>query len=209
MNFNSRDSFRVYQFSEIIRGRELSPRVLTFILTLNSWPRLLVDIIFVAHCLLTGYPLGISRFGPSRKCPLLVIEKKNFYWQSLFSQNGWIYASYLANIQPSWPHACVVNSASYTNSCFLLVTLAVARDCPLKGNPRQSWIFWIPYSMEMIPDSNLKWDPGFLELYSGFQSPGFRFSFAKTFPDPGSRISQAKILRIAESGFPYKGRKRR
>lgn len=71
--FNSRNSFRVYQFSEIIRGRELSPRVLTFILTLNSWPRLLVNIIFVAHCLLIGYPLGISRYGPARKCPFLAI----------------------------------------------------------------------------------------------------------------------------------------
>ena len=71
--FNSRNSFRVYQFSEIIRGRDLSPRVLTFILTLNSWPRLLVNIIFVAHCLLIGYPFGISRYGPARKCPLLAI----------------------------------------------------------------------------------------------------------------------------------------
>ena len=71
--FNSRNSFRVYQFSKIIRGRDLSPRVLTFILTLNSWPRLLVNIIFVAHCLLIGYPFGISRYGPARKCPLLAI----------------------------------------------------------------------------------------------------------------------------------------
>ena len=71
--FNSRNSFRVYQFSEIIRGRDLSPRVLTFILTLNSWPRLLVNIIFVSHCLLIGYPFGISRYGPARKCPLLAI----------------------------------------------------------------------------------------------------------------------------------------
>ena len=71
--FNSRNSFRVYQFSEIIRGRDLSPRVLTFILTLNSWPRLLVNIIFVAHCLLIGYPFGISRYGPARKCPLVAI----------------------------------------------------------------------------------------------------------------------------------------
>ena len=71
--FNSRNSFRVYQFSEIIRGRDLSPRVLIFILTLNSWPRLLVNLIFVAHCLLIGYPFGISRYGPARKCPLLAI----------------------------------------------------------------------------------------------------------------------------------------
>ena len=71
--FNSRNSFRVYQFSEIIRGCDLSPRVLTFILTLNSWPRLLVNIIFVAHCLLIGYPFDISRYGPARKCPLLAI----------------------------------------------------------------------------------------------------------------------------------------
>ena len=38
------------------------------------------------------------------------------------------------------------------------------------------------------------WDSGFLELYSGFQSPG-------------SWIPQAKISWIRESGIPYMGRK--
>ena len=53
--------------------------------------------------------------------------------------------------------------------------------------------------MEMIPDSNLKWDPGFLELYSGFESPGFRFSFAKTFPDPGFDKQKFSGLRNPDS----------
>ena len=51
----------------------------------------------------------------------------------------------------------------------------------------------------MIPDSNLKWDPGFLELYSGFQSPGFRFSFAKTFPDTGFHKQKFSGLRNPDS----------
>ena len=41
-----------------------------------------------------------------------------------------------------------------------------------------------------ILDSDLSWDSGFFELYSRFQSPEFQ-------------IPQAKISRIAESGFPY------
>ena len=45
-------------------------------------------------------------------------------------------------------------------------------------------------STTWIPDSNRQWDSGFLELYSGYQSPGFR-------------IPLAKISRISESGFPY------
>ena len=53
--------------------------------------------------------------------------------------------------------------------------------------------------MEMIPDSNLKWAPGFLELNSGFQSPGFRFSFAKTFPDPGFHKQKFSGLRNPDS----------
>ena len=38
-----------------------------------------------------------------------------------------------------------------------------------------------------IPDSNCYWDSGFLELFSGFQSPGFR-------------IPQAKLSWIQDSG---------
>ena len=45
-------------------------------------------------------------------------------------------------------------------------------------------------STTWIPDSNRQWDFRFLELYSGFQSPGFR-------------ITLVKISRIPESGFPY------
>ena len=48
-----------------------------------------------------------------------------------------------------------------------------------------------PLSVELgFFDSNRSWDSGFLEPYSGFQSPGFQ-------------IPQANISRIAESEFPY------
>ena len=66
----------------------------------------------------------------------------------------------------------------------------------MKGNPKQSWIQdfmqWIPYSRHWIPvfvngtwilDSNHQWNSGFLELYSGFQSPAFPLPQAKF---PGS-----------------------
>ena len=45
-----------------------------------------------------------------------------------------------------------------------------------------------------IPDSNCQWDSRFLQLFSGFQTPGFG-------------IPLAKISWIPESGFPcmYKG----
>ena len=43
-----------------------------------------------------------------------------------------------------------------------------------------------------IPDSNRWWDYGFLELYFGFQNPGFQ-------------IPQAKISRIPEPGILYMG----
>ena len=64
---------------------------------------------------------------------------------------------------------------------------------------------WIPDSRYWIPvfvsgiwilNSNRQWHSGFLELYSGFQSPGFW-------------IPQAKISWIRESGIPYMGRKSR
>ena len=57
---------------------------------------------------------------------------------------------------------------------------------PMQGNPRQSWILdstsWIPdfqvvdfslYRWNLDLDCNCRWDSGFLELYSGFQSPGY------------------------------------
>ena len=56
--------------------------------------------------------------------------------------------------------------------------------------------YWIAVfvSRTFIPVSNRQWDSDFLELYSGFQSPGFR-------------IPQAKFSLITESGFPqYMGR---
>ena len=43
---------------------------------------------------------------------------------------------------------------------------------------------------------------GFLKLYSGLQSPGFRIPQAKF---SGFRIPQAKVFRIPESGFPFMG----
>ena len=66
--------------------------------------------------------------------------------------------------------------------------------------------FWIP--RRRIPDSRYlslcQWnlDSGFLALYSGFQSPGFRIPQAKLFRIP---IPQAKISQIQESGFPFTG----
>ena len=55
--------------------------------------------------------------------------------------------------------------------------------------------YWIPVfvSGPLILDCNLYWDSGFLELYYGFQSPGFL-------------IIRAKISWIPESGFPYMSR---
>ena len=50
--------------------------------------------------------------------------------------------------------------------------------------------FQIFSSGTRIPDSNSQWDSRFLQLYSGFQTPGFG-------------IPQAKISWIPESGFPY------
>ena len=62
-------------------------------------------------------------------------------------------------------------------------------------------MLWIPDSRywilvfvsgTWILDSNYWWDSGLLELYFGFQNPGFR-------------IPQAKISCILESGLPYMG----
>ena len=53
--------------------------------------------------------------------------------------------------------------------------------------------------MEMILCSNLKWDPGILELYSRFESPEFQFSKEKTFPDPGFHKQKFSGLRNPDS----------
>ena len=67
--------------------------------------------------------------------------------------------------------------------------------------------FWIPchgfhtLSAKLgMRTSNRFRDPGFLELYSGFQSPRFRIPQAKI-----SQIfdSKTKIFRIGKSGLPY------
>ena len=68
---------------------------------------------------------------------------------------------------------------------------------PCKGI-QDSLGFWIPRRGFRIQSIGFRilcqWDFGFLEMYSGFQSPGFC-------------IPQAKISWIRESGIPYMGRK--
>ena len=98
----------------------------------------------------------------------------------------------------------------------LAITAEMAeRICPMLGNPRQSSILdsgshFVDSRFQLL-DSNLCQrkldsgsqnlrDSGFLELYSGFQNPGFRI------PQANFRrfwIPQAKISCIPESGFPY------
>ena len=57
--------------------------------------------------------------------------------------------------------------------------------------------FWIPRHAFRIPGTKFQsFFSEILELYSGFQIPGFR-------------ISQAQISRVSESGFPYVGVKTR
>ena len=91
----------------------------------------------------------------------------------------------------------------YSNSPF-----AVQYYRPILRNTKQSWILdpipwivdsgcWI-FSGTWILDSMPQWDFGVLELYSGFQSPGFRIprakfsrildSTSKNFPDSRIRI---------------------
>ena len=89
-------SFRVYQFSEIIRGHKRSARVLTFILTFLAQ---VSNIIFVAHCLLIGFPLGISHVGHARKCPLLAIKKKRLLFTK-FVLSKW---PYICNVLSQYP----------------------------------------------------------------------------------------------------------
>ena len=61
----------------------------------------------------------------------------------------------------------------------------------------QAWIphfrYFIPVSGTWILDSNRQWDSGFIKLFFGYQSPGFR-------------VPKAQISKIPESGFPYRGR---
>ena len=103
---------------------------------------------------------------------------------------------------------------------FLFNTLAITaeiaeRICPMLGNPRQSSIldsgFHTMDPRFQLLDSNLcQWkfdsgsknlrDSGFLELYSGFQNPGFRIPQANF---PRFWIPQVKISCIPESRFPY------
>ena len=80
---------------------------------------------------------------------------------------------------------------------------------PMLPNTRQSWILdpirWIQDSGCWIPvfSGGISFLSRVLELYSGFQSPGFRISYQNF---PGFRILQAKIFQFPESGYPYVGR---
>ena len=78
----------------------------------------------------------------------------------------------------------------------------------MKENPRPSWILepfpWIPdpgcwisvfFSGTYILDSIPQWDSGFLQLYSGFQSPGIRIQGAKF----------SKISDCTSQDFPHSG----
>ena len=81
---------------------------------------------------------------------------------------------------------------------------------PMQGNPRRSWIldstlwisgfqYWIPHFFKIgtwISDSNRLWDSGFIELDSGFQSPGFRITQTNLFRTPDSS---------SKSFHPYMG----
>ena len=58
--------------------------------------------------------------------------------------------------------------------------------------------FQIFLSGPWIPDSNCYWDSGFLQLFSGFQGPGFRILQAKI------SVSGFNVQKL--SGFPYMGR---
>ena len=57
---------------------------------------------------------------------------------------------------------------------------------------------WNPLSGIQILDSNRQWDSRSLELYSGFQSPGFRIPQGNI---SGFRFPQAKISWISKSRF--------
>ena len=65
---------------------------------------------------------------------------------------------------------------------------------------RRAW-FWILFQWRL--DSGFQSQAGFLEPYSGLQSPEFWIPRHKF---PRFRITWAKISRILESGFPYRGR---
>ena len=64
---------------------------------------------------------------------------------------------------------------------------------PRRGFRIQGTVYEFNVNGSWISDSNRKWDCGFLELYSVFQSPGFR-------------ILQANLSQILESVLPHIGR---
>ena len=92
-----------------------------------------------------------------------------------------------------------------TSPLLTLLKHSLNQIAPSKGTqtgflPVDYWIldsgFFV--SETWTQDSNRYWDSGFLELFSGFQSPGFRFPALKFL---GFQILQAKSSRIPESGF--------
>ena len=98
----------------------------------------------------------------------------------------------------------------YSNSPF-----AVQYYRPILRNTKQSWILdpipwivdsgcWI-FSGTWILDSMPQWDFGVLELYSGFQSPGFRIpraKFSRILDSTNKNFSDSRI-RIPLHGAKY------
>ena len=92
-------------------------------------------------------------------------------------------------------------------------SLSVHFLVPCIGNLRQSWILdpsrWIPeYStgFQSLWIPVVKWDSGFLKLYSGFQSPGFWIPQAKVFPVSGFPYMECTfsfLLTASESHLPF------
>lgn len=102
-----------------------------------------------------------------------------------------------------------------TITCFNVIVIS-SLSFPVNciGNLRQSWIldptWWIPeYStgFQSLWIPVVKWDSGFLKLYSGFQSPGFWiFPQAKVFPVSGFPYMECTfsfLLTASESHLPF------
>ena len=73
---------------------------------------------------------------------------------------------------------------------------------PLRGFRISRWWISVFVGGTWILDCNCRWDSRFLELYSGFQSPGFGIPQANF---PRFWIPQAKLSWIPESGFRHIG----
>ena len=158
----------------------------------------------------------------SSQLTCIIIHSKYFFI------SDWLKARTLLDLQnsshPTQPHSTIAKCVEIYNAfnefyhgSFVDEWWHNTPIAPCKGIYKDSHGFWIPRrripdSRYLIPvfvsgtqilDSNLQQDSGFLELYSGFQSPGFRIPQAKLVRIP---IPQAKISQIQESGFPFMGR---